>query len=68
MELGGERGKGKGEGYNSIDVFKIKVILEEFKNYSLQDSISLLKALIKAQKYIYKIIALILHLFFLLIH
>jgi len=34
--------------YNSID-FKNKVILEEFKNYSLQDSISLLKALIKAK-------------------
>lgn len=31
-------------------MFKIKVILEEFKNYALQDSISLLKALIKAKK------------------
>ena len=36
---------------NNINLFKDKNLLEEFKKYSLQDSICLLNALIKAQKY-----------------
>ena len=35
--------------YNSINLFYNKILLEEFKNYSLQDSIALLETLIKAQ-------------------
>jgi hypothetical protein len=39
--------------YNDINLFKDLELLEEFKSYSLQDSVGLLKALIKAQKIYY---------------
>lgn len=35
--------------YNNLDLFNKTELLEEFKKYSLQDSVSLLKALVNAQ-------------------
>jgi hypothetical protein len=37
--------------YNSLNLFNDKEMLQQFKDYALQDSISLYKALIKAQDY-----------------